>query len=91
MGVLKPAGEPPVSSSRTAMRRDEAAEAMIGAMVRQSLGSRPWTPEELRQLRELAAAGFPINVIARKLKRTSSAVRNKARKEGIARAESRDE
>jgi hypothetical protein len=47
--------------------------------------------EEVQQLRELAAAETPVNVIARKLKRTLKAVRARAKREGIALAESEGE
>ncbi len=64
---------------------------MVGVVMRRSLGSRPWTLEELQQLRELAAAKAPTNVIARKLKRTSMAVRQRAKRERIALAGSKAE
>jgi hypothetical protein len=64
---------------------------MVGVVVRRSLGSRPWTLEELQQLRELAAARAPTNIIARKLKRTSEAIRQKAKREGIVLAGSKGE
>lgn len=42
-----------------------------------------WSREDLRRLRELAATGTPLNAIAAALRRTSSAVRNKAGMQGI--------
>jgi hypothetical protein len=42
-----------------------------------------WSTEELRRLRELAATGTPLNAIAASLRRTASAVRNKAGMQGI--------
>ena len=59
-------------------------EAMTGATTRRSLGARHWTAEEVQQLRELATAGASASIIAQKLKRTSKAVRAKAKSEGIA-------
>ena len=42
-----------------------------------------WSIEELRLLRELAANGTPVNAIAATLRRTPSAIRNKAGMQGI--------
>jgi hypothetical protein len=42
-----------------------------------------WSTEDLRRLRELAATGTPLNAIAATLRRTASAVRNKAGMQGI--------
>jgi len=42
-----------------------------------------WSREDVRQLRELAVAGVPAEVIAVQLRRTYSAVRNKAGMHGI--------
>lgn len=42
-----------------------------------------WSSEDLRALRELAAAGTPLESIATSLRRTTSAVRNKAGMHGI--------
>ena len=53
-------------------------------MKRESLNEPLWTAEELQQLRELAAAGASISMIAQKLKRTYGAVRIKAKNEAIA-------
>jgi hypothetical protein len=40
---------------------------------------RPWTPEEDNQLREMAAAGKSVTLIALRLKRTEMAVRGRMR------------
>jgi hypothetical protein len=37
-----------------------------------------WSMQEVRRLRELAAAGVPIDSIAATLRRTRSAIKNKA-------------
>jgi hypothetical protein len=42
-----------------------------------------WTPEDLRRLRELAQAGVASETIAVHLRRTHSAIRNKAAMQGI--------
>ena len=42
-----------------------------------------WSTEDLGRLRELAATGMPLNAIAAALRRTASAVRNKAGMHGI--------
>jgi hypothetical protein len=42
-----------------------------------------WSSLELRQLRELADAGIGAEIIAARLKRTVSAVRNKAGMHGV--------
>ncbi len=60
-------------------------------MARDSLHSPVWTAEEVQKLRELAAAGTPINVIARKHGRTIQAVRHKAKREGVTLAGSKGE
>ena len=52
---------------------------------------RPWTDEEVQQLRELAAAGTPTNVMTRKLRRSANGVRGKMKNEGIPRAGTKDE
>ena len=44
---------------------------------------RSWSREEIRQLRELADAGVPAHVIAARLRRTVSAIKNKAGIHGI--------
>ena len=60
-------------------------------MTRDPVRLRPWTAEKVQQLRELAAAGVPLKVIARKLRRTPKAVRHKAKNEGIALAGRKNE
>lgn len=45
--------------------------------------ARTWSRDEIRQLRELADAGIPTHVIATRLRRTVSAVKNKAGLHGI--------
>jgi hypothetical protein len=42
-----------------------------------------WSSADLRRLRELAAIGTPLEAIATALRRTTSAVRNKASMHGI--------
>ncbi|MFC4307902.1 hypothetical protein ACFPN2_02305 [Steroidobacter flavus] len=42
-----------------------------------------WSSDDLHRLRELAATGTPLNAIAAALRRTTSAVRNKAGMQGI--------
>ena len=42
-----------------------------------------WSSEDLRTLRELASNGVPLTAIASVLRRTTSAVRNKAGMQGI--------
>jgi hypothetical protein len=53
-----------------------------------ALFSRPgrrndWSSDDVRRLRDLAATGMPLNAIAVALRRTTSAVRNKAGMHGI--------
>jgi hypothetical protein len=43
----------------------------------------PWSTEDLQRLRELAQAGVPSETIAVRLRRTHSAIRNKAAMHGI--------
>ena len=50
---------------------------------RRAPSARSWTPGEVRRLRELAMEGLPPSVIARRLGRTESAIRNKAGMQGI--------
>ena len=47
-----------------------------------------WSSAELKQLRELTDAGIGIEIIASRLKRTVSAVRNKAGMHGFSLAAS---
>jgi hypothetical protein len=42
-----------------------------------------WTPEEVKQLRQLARANTPTRVIGLKLGRTAASVQSKATSEGI--------
>ncbi len=42
-----------------------------------------WSIEDLRRLRELAATGTPLQAIATTLRRSTSAIRNKAGMQGI--------
>jgi hypothetical protein len=46
-------------------------------------GRNEWSTEDLHRLRELAATGTPLDAIAATLRRTASAVRNKAGMHGI--------
>lgn len=59
--------------------------SMMGAgwAVRRPGGVRAWSMEEIRQLRALAGEGVPGPVIANRLQRSLSAVRNKAAMHGI--------
>jgi len=50
-----------------------------------------WSSAELKQLRELTDAGMSIEIIASRLKRTVSAVRNKAGMHGLSLAAARSE
>ena len=50
-----------------------------------------WSSAELKQLRELTDAGIDIEAIASRLKRTVSAVRNKACMHGFSLAATRSE
>jgi len=43
----------------------------------------PWSPEDLKQLKQLAAANTPTRVIGLKLGRTPDAVQAKAAEQGI--------
>jgi|GEM_PF-6307227 DNA-binding NarL/FixJ family response regulator len=45
--------------------------------------AKPWTSEELAVLRELAHRGVPVPSIARQLRRSQSAIKNKAFMHGI--------
>lgn len=42
-----------------------------------------WTPQEVKQLKQLAAGNTPTRVIGIKLERTAAAVQGKAASEGI--------
>lgn len=50
---------------------------------RRSRAANPWSREEVGRLRELAASGTPVQLISSILRRTESAVRNKAGMHGI--------
>lgn len=47
-------------------------------LIRASGLANAWSLQEIRQLRELAEAGVPLQAIAAKLGRSLSAIRNKA-------------
>jgi hypothetical protein len=66
------------------MRSEHSARTTLGGtLFSRRSGRNDWSAEDLRQLRELAATGTPLNAIAAALRRTSSAVRNKAGMHGI--------
>jgi hypothetical protein len=44
---------------------------------------KPWTPADVKQLRELARQNTPTRVIGLKLERTLGAVQSKASEEGV--------
>jgi hypothetical protein len=44
---------------------------------------RTWSADDVRQLRELAEQGVSIRIIAARLRKTESAIRNKAGMHGI--------
>ena len=46
--------------------------------MRRTRLSNLWSTQEVRRLRELAEAGVPIDLIATTLRRTPSAIKNKA-------------
>ena len=50
---------------------------------RQQSAQKTWTTEDLRQLRELATQGVAPAMIAVRLRKTESAIRNKAGMHGI--------
>jgi hypothetical protein len=68
--------------------RDDRAEETL-YVARRHLGrgrmsrGNEWSSEDLRALRELASIGTPLETIATTLRRTTSAVRNKAGMHGI--------
>lgn len=51
--------------------------------IRRSLPANTWSTEDIRLLRQLAVAGASLETIAAKLRRTRSAIRNKATMHGI--------
>jgi hypothetical protein len=77
---------------QSAGNEDEQRLSRLGHSARSTLGAtlfsrrngrNDWSTEDLRQLRELAATGTPLGAIAAALRRTTSAVRNKAGMHGI--------
>src|SRR5690349_16784776 len=50
---------------------------------RRGRSANAWSAEELRRLRELAKRGTPLQLMARLLRRTESAIKNKAGMHGI--------
>lgn len=44
---------------------------------------KPWTPQQVNQLKDLAAGNTPTRIIAMKLERTEAAVRSKASDENV--------
>jgi hypothetical protein len=50
---------------------------------RKSIPANTWSTEEIRQLRQLATAGASLDTICVTLRRTRSAIRNKATMHGI--------
>jgi len=50
---------------------------------RRSIPTNTWSTEEIRQLRQLATAGASLDTICVTLRRTRSAIRNKATMHGI--------
>ena len=55
----------------------------LKARLRTSPQTNLWSREALRELRKLAELGLPVELIAAKLGRTPSAIRNKAGLQGI--------
>ena len=51
--------------------------------IRRSLSTNTWSTEDIRLLRQLAVAGASLETIAITLRRTRSAIRNKATMHGI--------
>lgn len=57
---------------------------LSSSFYRRSLSApRTWNSEDVRQLRQLAEQGVAPAVIAARLRRTESAIRNKAGQHGI--------
>ncbi len=56
---------------------------MINPSLRRSIPANTWSIEEIRQLRQLAGAGASLDTICCTLRRTRSAIRNKATMHGI--------
>lgn len=51
--------------------------------IRRSLSANTWSTEDIRLLRQLATAGASLDTISVTLRRTRSAIRNKATMHGI--------
>lgn len=51
--------------------------------AKRSSAGNAWASEDIQQLRELAVAGVPVEIIATRLRRTHSAIKNKAGMHGI--------
>jgi hypothetical protein len=51
--------------------------------LRKSIPANTWSTEEIRELRQLATAGASLDTICITLRRTRSAIRNKATMHGI--------
>ena len=51
--------------------------------LRKSIPANTWSTDEIRQLRQLATAGASLDTICVTLRRTRSAIRNKATMHGI--------
>lgn len=51
--------------------------------IRRSIPGNSWSSEDIRLLRQLAVDGEPLETIAARLRRTRSAIRNKATMHGI--------
>nr|WP_298728296.1 hypothetical protein [uncultured Steroidobacter sp.] len=69
---------------RHSSRREPSSRTTLGATLFSRRSRRnDWSSEDLRRLRELAATGTPLDAIAAALRRTTSAVRNKAGMQGI--------
>jgi len=65
-------------------RHRERVERRMGSMPKQpSNAGRPWTPDQVRQLKSLVRENTPTRVIGIKLERTPGAIASKAAAEGI--------
>lgn len=69
--------------TRVALAPERIGERPLTLCYSPRSGRNDWSMEDLRRLRELASSGTPVNVIATALRRTPSAVRNKAGMQGI--------
>ncbi|HEY6644825.1 hypothetical protein [Povalibacter sp.] len=63
-----------MQSSSLSMRR---------MLARRTPGKQAWSSEDIRLLRQLASDGLPLEIIAARLRRSPSAVRNKATMHGV--------